>query len=85
MPETHPGRILAAALNKPLLYRKNADVGPALGAARLAQMGANGQSTPTFKAPEIETIIEPRSEDAAFMAERLARYRALYKNTQDLL
>ena len=79
------GRILAAALNKPLLYRKNADVGPALGAARLAQMGANRQSTPTFEAPEIETIIEPRSEDAAFMAERLARYRALYKNTKDLL
>lgn len=79
------GRILAAALNKPLLYRKNADVGPALGAARLAQMGANNQSVPDFEAPEVETIIEPRSEDVAIMAERLVRYRALYKNTQELL
>ena len=79
------GRILAAALNKPLLYRKNADVGPALGAARLAQMGANHQSVPDFEAPEVETIIEPRSEDVAIMAERLVRYRALYKNTQELL
>ncbi|MEO1660441.1 MAG: xylulokinase [Pseudomonadota bacterium] len=79
------GRILAAALNKPLLYRKNADIGPALGAARLAQMGANHQSVPDFEAPEVETIIEPRSDDVAIMTARLERYRALYKTTQDLL
>lgn len=78
------GRILAAALNRPLVYRKNADVGPALGAARLAQMGAHGQSQPEFSAPEIEYEIAPKSDDVAYMADQLGRFRTLYHSTQDL-
>jgi len=78
------GRILAAALNRPLLYRRNADVGPALGAARLAQMGANGQSKPEFSAPEIEYEIAPQANDTAYMAEQVGRFRQLYQSTQDL-
>ncbi|MEM7460382.1 MAG: xylulokinase [Pseudomonadota bacterium] len=79
------GRILAAALNRPLVYRNNADVGPALGAARLAQMGANGQSRPAFEAPDIDHAIEPKPDDVTFMADQLQRYRKLYQSTQDLL
>ena len=82
---TYWGRILAAALDRPLVYRKNADVGPALGAARLAQMGASGQTRPTFDAPDIEHAIEPRADDVAFMADQLQRYRQLYQSTKDLL
>ncbi|MEM7640289.1 MAG: xylulokinase [Pseudomonadota bacterium] len=78
------GRILSAALNRPLVYRRNADVGPALGAARLAQMGVDGQSKPGFVAPDIEQEIEPRASDVAFMAEQFHRYRQLYQSTQDL-
>ena len=78
------GRILSAALNRPLVYRRNADVGPALGAARLAQMGVEGQSIPAFSAPDIEQEIEPRASDVAFMAEQFHRYRQLYQSTQDL-
>lgn len=78
------GRILAAALNRPLVYRKNADVGPALGAARLAQMGAHGLSQPKFSAPEIEYEIVPQADDVAYMADQLGRFRTLYHSTQDL-
>ena len=79
------GRILSAALGRPLVYRKHADVGPALGAARLAQMGAHGQTSPEFEAPEIEQVVEPRADDVDFMNEKLARFRALYQATKDLL
>lgn len=79
------GRILSAALDRPLVYRKHSDVGPALGAARLAQMAADNASAPSFEAPAIEFEIEPKSDDAAFMAEKLGRFRALYKSTLDLL
>ncbi|MEL7042863.1 MAG: xylulokinase [Pseudomonadota bacterium] len=79
------GRILAAALNRPLVYRKNADVGPALGAARLAQMGADGQTEPQFDAPDIDFEIVPEPNDVAFMAEQHQRFRKLYHATQDLL
>ena len=79
------GRILAAALGRPLVYRKYADVGPALGAARLAQMGASGRAVPDFGAPAIEYEVEPRADDMDYMAGQLARYRALYQSTQNLL
>lgn len=79
------GRILSAALQKPLIYRKNADVGPALGAARLAQMGANGLTKPAFEPPTIESEIRPSEDDIIFMSEQLDRFRALYAQTKDLL
>lgn len=79
------GRILAAALNRPLVYRRNADVGPALGAARLAQMGFHGARQPQFKPPEIEFEIEPDPSDVDFMSQQYARFRALYHSTQDLM
>ncbi len=78
------GRILAAALNRRLVYRRNSDVGPALGAARLAQMGANNSTRSEFSAPEIEAEIEPNPSDVDFMAGQLEHYRALYKSTRDL-
>ena len=79
------GRILAAALDKPLTYRKFADVGPALGAARLAQVGATGKSATEFKPPEIQHVIEPDRHDVAVMADKLPRFRRLYETTNDLL
>lgn len=81
---TYWGRILSAALNRPLVYRSNADVGPALGAARLAQMGAQGLSNPDFSPPAIEAEIEPQASEVDFMAQQLERYRALYQSTRGL-
>jgi xylulokinase len=68
----HWGRILASVLNVRLDYCDGGDVGPALGAARLAQIAATG--VPAAKActrPAIRTAIEP---DHA-LAERLAPKR----------
>lgn len=79
------GRILAGALARPLTYRKYADVGPALGAARLAQMGLHGARAPEFDAPLVENEIVPLPQDIEFMAGQLERYRALYTQTKDLL
>jgi len=79
------GRILAGALARPLTYRKYADVGPALGAARLAQMGLHGARAPEFDAPPVENEIVPLPQDIEFMAGQLERYRALYTQTKDLL
>ena len=38
------GTILASALERPLIYRKGGEVGPALGAARLARIGLSGEA-----------------------------------------
>ncbi|NQY39872.1 MAG: xylulokinase [Henriciella sp.] len=79
------GRILAAALNRPLVYRENAEVGPALGAARLAQMGVNGETQPSFKAPPIASEINPIADDVDRMKAKLDRFRSLYTSTKHLL
>lgn len=79
------GRILAAALNRPLVYRENAEVGPALGAARLAQMGVNGETLPSFEAPPIVSEINPIADDVDLMRAKLDRFRSLYTSTQHLL
>ena len=82
---TYWGKILAAALAKPLTYRKNSDVGPALGAARLAQIGLGHLSVTDFTPPPIEQVIEADPMLVQMMAEKLPRYRALYHNTQEIL
>lgn len=54
------GRILASALEKPLEYHEDRQVGGAFGAARLAFLGANGGDPAEVFAPSpLETIIEP--------------------------
>lgn len=82
---TYWGKILAAALAKPLTYRKNSDVGPALGAARLAQIGLGHLSVTDFTPPPIEQVIEADPMLVQKMAEKLPRYRALYHSTQEIL
>jgi len=72
------GRILAAALDMPLVYRRDAAVGPAHGAAKLAQICAGGDAAKICKPPPIVRVIEPRPGDTAMLAPKLARYRQLY-------
>ncbi|MCX7676599.1 MAG: xylulokinase, partial [Alteraurantiacibacter sp.] len=43
----HWGTVLAAALNVEIVYLAGGEVGPALGAARLARMGVTGESADT--------------------------------------
>lgn len=80
------GRILAAALNRPLVYRRDSEVGPAYGAAKLAQLAVTEDDPDTVCAPPpVLYIIEPRADDVAIMAEKLNRFRTLYKNLKDVL
>jgi len=75
------GRILAAALGKPLVYRRDGDVGPAYGAAKLAQLGLTGDAIERVCAapPELARI-EPDTVDIDQLAGKRERFRDLYQN-----
>ncbi|PZU08794.1 xylulokinase [Sphingomonas sp.] len=69
------GRIIAAALETPLVYLSGGEVGPALGAARLAQSHAERVSPAEICVrPHVSSRIEPDPE----IAEKLARKRELF-------
>ncbi len=73
------GRIIAAALDVRLLYLEGGDVGPALGAARLAQIAVSGLSpAEACLRPPITHVIEPDRALAVRLAPKLARFRAAY-------
>jgi xylulokinase len=72
------GRILAAALDAELDYLDGGEVGPALGAARLARIAATGEDPGTVcsRPPVIDTIRpDPRLADR--LASRRGRFRAI--------
>jgi xylulokinase len=78
------GRILAAALGARLEYRAGADVGPALGAARLARLALTGEPPEAVCMPgPIQHIISPDPALADSMGARHTRFRALYPALKD--
>ena len=73
------GRILAAAVGRPLAYREDAAVGPALGAARLAVLGVDGGDPADVCPPApvaAEVVATPEETERA--AARFEVYRRLY-------
>lgn len=77
------GKILAAALNAPLVYRDGATVGAAAGAARLALIGHTGAAVEAVcVAPPVLQTVQPDAALAAHYATRLPRFRALYRALQ---
>jgi xylulokinase len=75
----HWGTILAATLGVRLEYLEGGEVGPALGAARLAQMAATGSpAAAVCTRPAISHVIEPDAELAVRLAPKLARFRRAY-------
>jgi xylulokinase len=70
------GRILAAALGRPLRYHSGGDIGPALGAARLACLAAGGGDVAEVCVPPPTARIQ---EPEAALADRLGRRRALFR------
>jgi xylulokinase len=73
------GRILAAALGCPLVYHQGGEIGPALGAARLAQIAAGGASvSEACPPPPIAHVIEPESALAEALEPRRMLFRRLY-------
>ncbi|WP_116089909.1 xylulokinase [Sphingomonas crusticola] len=73
------GRIISAAVETPLVYLRGGEVGPALGAARLAQVAVD-QADPRIVCapPPIERVIEPDSADVALLAPKKQAFRAAY-------
>lgn len=75
------GRTIAAALGAELVYLQGGEVGPALGAARLAQMAVDGGDPATVcAAPPIARTLSPEPELAERLAPKRAAFRAAYPN-----
>ncbi len=73
------GTILAAALDVRLVYLEGGEVGPALGAARLAQMAVTGASAADVcMRPPVSHVIEPDRLLAERLAPKRAAFRAAY-------
>ena len=73
------GRLLASALDRPLTRSGGAEVGPALGAARLGRLAATGEAPDTVcKAPPVERVLEvdPALRDA--LGARREQFAGLY-------
>jgi xylulokinase len=72
-------RILASALDRPLLYHRGGEAGPAFGAARLARLASAGEEpSAVCTVPTVECIIEPDGELRSRYGDRLPEYRRLY-------
>ncbi|WCT79851.1 xylulokinase [Novosphingobium humi] len=69
------GHILASVLGVRLLYLEGGEVGPALGAARLAQLGLGGDLAATCTRPPIRATIEPDLDLAARLAPQRQRFQ----------
>lgn len=79
------GTILAAAMDVRLEYLEGAEVGPALGAAKLAQMASTGASAAQVcAAPSVHQIVEPDPELADRLKPKLARYRTAYHSIKSV-
>ena len=82
-------QLLADALDLPLVYRAGGEVGPALGAARLAMIGAAGGDVEAAigricTQPPPQNHYAPRPAQTAYHRAQWARYRQLYTLTQPL-
>jgi xylulokinase len=75
------GNIIAAALDTPLVYLEGGEVGPALGAAKLAQIAVTGaDASRVCTAPPVSHVIEPDLTIADRLAPKLARFRTAYSH-----
>ena len=78
------GKILASVLNKPLTYRKGAEVGPAFGAARLAKIAYKKvPASEVCTASEVDFVIEPDSTMQDYYLSQHAKYQQLYRSLKD--
>jgi xylulokinase len=79
------GRIIAAALDRPLVWREGGDIGPALGAARLARVAAgDGTIAEVCTPPAITARVDPDPDLVARMQPQQARFRQLYAAVEPL-
>ena len=75
------GSVIAAVLGVPLHYIDDGDVGPALGAAKLARLAIGGGTIAEIcKKPAVRAVIEPDQAIADRLAPQRARFRAAYRH-----
>jgi xylulokinase len=73
------GRIISAAVETPLVYLRGGEVGPALGAARLAQVAVDhGDPAAICAPPPVERVVEPQAADIDLLAPKKAAFREAY-------
>jgi xylulokinase len=73
-------QLIADAIDRPILIYSSAIVGPAFGAARLARLGVRDEALAAIcLKPPVDAAIEPNADGVASAAERLPRWRALYR------
>ncbi|CAM4142148.1 xylulokinase [Vibrio agarivorans] len=79
-------QMLADIVGLPLVYRKGGDVGPALGAARLAQLATQegADINAICPVPELVQRHEPNAAQADYYKEKRATYQALYPKIKSL-
>lgn len=74
------GKILASVLNKSLIYRNNADVGPALGAAKLALFANKGSCKQASHLNSTNcNVIKPNEKLVDLYENGYQQYKALYQ------
>jgi len=71
-------QLVADALRTPVEVHSGGEAGAALGAARLAQLACGGDERTVCARPPVAREHVPAREAAGPLAERLARFRALY-------
>ena len=71
-------QLLASTLGVALQTHVGGDLGAALGAARLAWLAVGGDLAEVCPAPPVQQRFEPDAAQAAELAPRYARFRALY-------
>lgn len=74
-------QLIADVLNRKLSFRTGGEVGPALGAARLAQLAIETDKSleEICPVPPLEQMHEPNADKHAIYETRLAKFRSLYK------
>lgn len=78
------GRLIAAALRRPLTYRAGGEVGAALGAARLARLAAGeGSEEEVCAAPPVERVVQPETALSALLASRRRAFQRLYRDLKN--
>jgi xylulokinase len=77
------GRVLAAALDRPLCYRDDGQVGPAFGAARLARLAGGETVEQVCSPPPLDYVAELDPALAQRAREKRERFSRLYRALKD--
>ncbi len=79
-------QMLADIFDMKLVYRSGGEVGPALGAARLARLGTEHGATisDVCPVPELVAVHQPQAERTKALSVKRDTYRQLYERLKDL-